>query len=210
MLFNFCISATLLCAAAFAQAPLDPTSQPPNNQSSNPNATSPYPSSSTNPNSTGNSQTTGSSMRPDPAITERAFLRRVAERSLTLGELGKLAQEKASSDRVKRFGKQLAADAERTRRNLAPAAGLLKMNVPSEVSKGGRKTLDRMAKLSGPEFDHAFVKLVVNARKADIPAFNDMSQTGSAPEIQNFAARALPALERQLKTAGEIAAGTKQ
>ena len=120
-----------------------------------------------------------------------------------------MAQEKASSDRVKRFGKQVVTDAERTRKNLAPAAALLKINVPSELTKGDRKTIDRLAKLSGTEFDHAFAKVVLNARKADIPSFNDVAQTGSAPEIKNFAARALPALERQRRTAQEIAANTR-
>jgi len=193
MFYTFCIPATLLCAAAFAQAPLDPT----------------IPS-NTNPNSTGDSHTTGSAMSPDPIVTERAFLRRAADRSLILIELGKLAQEKGSTDRVKQFGKRLVTDAERTRKNLAPVAALLKVEVPSEVTKGNRKTLDRVANLSGPEFDYAFAKMVLNARKADIPSFDHVAQTGSTPEVRNFAARTLPALERERHTAEEIAAHSKR
>ena len=208
MLHKVGISATLLCASALAQAPLDPTIQPPSSQSSNPNMTSPYPSSSTNPNSTAGSSSTGSIV-PDPVLKEKAFIRRAADRSVAEIELAKLVEQKGSTDTVKQFGKQVGKDAEHTRRNLRAAASVLKVDVPSDVSRGAQKALDKLAKLSGPEFDHAFAQSILRTRKNQIPFYTDLAQNGTEPEVKNFAARTLLILERQRRKAEELAGVAK-
>ena len=208
MLYKLFLPTTLLCVAALAQAPGDPSAQTPTTPQTNPNTTNPYPTSTPNPNAIG-SQSTNASMPSDPIVTEKTFIKRAADKNATEVELGKLAQEKGSSDTVKQFGKQIVDDGERTRQSLVPAANRLKVEVPSEVSKGGRKTVDKLAKLSGPEFDHAFAKAMANARKDDIASYTQVAQTSSTPEVKDFAVHILPSLEQQRKTAEELAANTK-
>src|SRR5215472_13591943 len=65
----------------------------------------------------------------DPYAIDKDFVKNVAESSATEAHLGKLAQDKGSSDAVKEFGKRMAETGTQTGQQMQQAATALKMQV---------------------------------------------------------------------------------
>ena len=140
----------------------------------------------------------------DPMASARKFVKEAAEGSATEVALGKLAQEKGSSDAVKQFGKRMVEDHSKASEDLKHAAEMAKIPVPSETPKKARKTQDKLSKLSGVEFDRAYAKTMVSDHKEDVKAFEREARDGAVPPVKNFAAKTLPTLQEHLKLAEEL------
>jgi putative membrane protein len=61
-----------------------------------------------------------------------------------------------------------------------------------------------MAKLSGAEFDKAYIKDQVKENESDVRAFQDESQGGTNADVKTFAANILPTLQAQLSMAKDL------
>jgi putative membrane protein len=152
------------------------------------------------------SDTTEGQTQPavDPMISARKFVKEAAQGSATEIALGKLAQEKGSSDAVKQFGKRMVEDHSKATEELKQAAEMAKIQVPSEPPKKAKKAQDKLSKLSGADFDRAYAKTMVSDHKEDVKAFEKEARDGSVPPVKNFAAKTLPTLEEHLKLAEEL------
>lgn len=200
--------AALMCTVAFAQVPGGAPGGAPGQSPSPQTGPGGMPGAtpSTFP-STGNAPTAG----PDGFnVNDKDFVKRAADRRATEIELGKLAQEKGSNDAVKQFGKRVVEDGSRTDQSLAAAAARVNVEVPSELPRSGKKTVDKLAKLSGPEFDRAFAKTMVSNQKDDVTSYSEEAQSGRVPEVKEFAAKSLPIVQEHRKMAEDLAADTKK
>jgi len=140
----------------------------------------------------------------DPMASARRFVKDAAEGSATDVALGKLAQEKGSSDAVKQFGKRMVDDHSKATEELKQVAEVAQIEVPSETPKKARKAQDKLSKLSGAEFDRAYTKMMVSDHKGDVKAFEQEARSGAVPAVKNFAAKTLPTLQEHLKLAEEL------
>jgi putative membrane protein len=141
----------------------------------------------------------------DPYIVDKDFVRNVAESSATEVQLGKLAQEKASSDAVKELGKRMAEAHAQTSQQLKQAASALNIQVPAEPPRKARKAEDKLAKLSGSEFDRAYTKLAADEQKQAVKQFEREAKNGKVPGVKDFAAKNLSAEQERQKQAEELA-----
>ena len=66
--------------------------------------------------------------------------------------------------------------------------------------------MDRLGKLSGPEFDRAYMQAMVTDHNHDVSAFQKYSRSGSDPEVKAWAAKTLPTLEEHQQMAKQAAA----
>ena len=142
----------------------------------------------------------------DPMASARKFVREAAEGSATAIALGKLAQEKGSSEAVKEFGKRMVDDHRQATEELKQVAEVAKIPVTSGTQKKAEKAQDRLSKLSGTEFDRAYAKTMVSNHKEDVKAFEREARDGTVPVVKNFAAKTLPTLQEHLKVAEELRA----
>ncbi len=158
------------------------------------------------------SDTTEGQTQPamDPIISAKKFVKEAAEGSATEIALGKLAQEKGSSDAVKQFGKRMVEDHSKATEELKQAAEMAKIPVPSEAPKKAKKAHDKLSKLSGADFDRAYAKTMVSDHKEDVKAFEQEAREGAVPPVKNFAAKTLPTLQEHLKLAEELKAAAGQ
>ncbi len=141
----------------------------------------------------------------DPYIVDKDFVRNVAESSATEMQLGKLAQEKASSDAVKELGKQMVEAHAQTSQQLRQAASALNIQVPVEPPRKAKKAEDKLAKLSGVEFDRAYAKLAADEQKQAVKQFEREAKSGKVPGVKDFAAKNLSAEQERQKQAEELA-----
>ena len=125
-------------------------------------------------------------------------------------ELGKLAAEKASSEDLRQFGKQLLDDQTKTNDRLKQVANQQNISIPDALDSKHQSQIDKLAKLSGPEFDKAFLKQQLKEQEAQVRDFGDEAQRGTDPNVKTFAAGVLPNLQRQLEAAKNLNKSTKK
>jgi putative membrane protein len=141
----------------------------------------------------------------DPYITDKEFVRSVAESSATEVQLGKLAQEKASSDAVKELGKRLVEAHTQTGEQLKQAGAAMNIQVSSDPPRKAKKAQDKLAKLSGPDFDRAYAKMAADEEKQTVKQFEREAKNGKVAGVKDFAAKNLSAEQERQKQAEELA-----
>lgn len=82
---------------------------------------------------------------------------------------------------------------------LQAAASKQGVNVPSEMNSEDQATFDKLSKLSGPEFDRAYMANMVRDHKKDINEFEREAKTGKVSAIRQFAQETLPTLREHLQ-----------
>jgi putative membrane protein len=69
--------------------------------------------------------------------------------------------------------------------------------------------MDKMQKLSGAQFDRAYMDDMVADHKQDVAEFKKEASSGKDSEVKSFAAKTLPTLEDHLKMAESTDAAVK-
>lgn len=111
-------------------------------------------------------------------------------------ELGKLAGQKAQSQKVKDFGAMMVTDHSKANEELKTLAASKNITIPATLSEEHQKHIDDLSKLSGAEFDKEYVKLMVDDHKEDIDLFKDASFNAKDPDVKAFAGNTLPTLQK--------------
>ena len=171
------------------------------NQSDNSTQASSQKTESSNASSKGEAQLT-------PA--DRGFVKKAAEGGLAEVELGKLATEKASSDEVKKFGQRMVDDHSKANDQLKQVASKVGVTLPDKLNPKDQATKDRLSKLSGEQFDAAYMRDMVKDHTKDVAEFRHESQSAKNDDVKNFAAQTLPALQDHLQQAKNIAPKEKR
>jgi len=127
------------------------------------------------------------------------FVKEAADGGLAEVELGKLAADKASSDAVKQFGQKMVDDHSKANDQLKQLASQKQIDLPQEPSAKHKAMMARLQKLSGADFDKAYVSEMLKDHQHDVSAFQQESSSAADPDIKNFASQTLPTLQEHLK-----------
>jgi putative membrane protein len=76
--------------------------------------------------------------------------------------------------------------------------------LPAELSAPEKRETDRLLKLSGAEFDRAYMRYMVREHKADVKEFQHEATKASDPDVQSWAGKTLPTLQEHLRMAEDI------
>jgi putative membrane protein len=137
-------------------------------------------------------------------VDDKTFVKEAAVGGLTEVQLGKLAQEKGSSDAVKQYGQRLVDDHSKANDELKRVASEANMTVPDSIDSKHQAHIDKLSKLSGPQFDQAFIKDQIRDHEEDVRKFQAEAQSGSNANVKNFASSTLPTLQEHLSMAKEL------
>jgi putative membrane protein len=152
-----------------------------------------------------NSNSTSASV----SASDKKFVREAAEGGMAEVELGKLATERASSEEVKKFGQRMVDDHSKAGDQLKEIASSKGIQVPDKLSAKDKMTKDRLSRLSGEQFDRAYMSDMVKDHTQDVADFKLESSSGTDPDVKNFAVTTLPTLQDHLRQAKEIAPTTR-
>src|SRR5213595_641025 len=103
-----------------------------------------------------------------PSAADKQFVTKAAQGGMAEVELGQLAQQRASSDKVKEFGKRMSDDHSKANEELKKIAAQKQITVPSSVNAQQRATIDRLSKLKGAQFDRMYMQNMVKDHKEDV------------------------------------------
>jgi putative membrane protein len=132
-----------------------------------------------------------------PESADVEFVRRAAEGGMKEVELGKLATDKASSEEVRAFGKQMVADHSKSNAELMALASMPPPSAPP-------KPEENLSGLSGAAFDRAYMAKMVTDHEATVELFEAEARDGKDDALRKWAAQKLPTVRGHLEKARAI------
>jgi putative membrane protein len=139
-----------------------------------------------------------------PGSRDEHFVKEAATGGMAEVELGRLAEQKAGSERVKSFGRKMVADHSAANDQLKALAARKQIGVDDGLNREQKATLSRLEGLSGAAFDRAYVADMVRDHEKDVEAFRRESTSGQDPDVRAFAGKTLPTLEEHLRMVRDL------
>jgi len=157
---------------------------------------------------------TGSSMSKSAGASslsssDRNFIMKAAQGGMAEVELGQLASQRASDPQVKQFAERMVADHGKANDQLKQIASSKNVTLPTDVPAAEKRERDRLAKLSGAQFDREYMSHMTSDHKKDTSLFRSAAKSAKDSEIKQFASTTLPTLEEHLQMAQSITKSTK-
>lgn len=132
------------------------------------------------------------------------FVRKAAEGGLAEMKMGELAQRKSSNQAVRQFGRQMVKAYVLASEKLRIAAGELGVTVPDQMSGKQRVNYNKLRKLSGVEFDRAYIRAQIEEHKQTVRLYMNEARRDGPARVREFAMKTLLTLERHLTDAEQI------
>jgi len=140
---------------------------------------------------------------------EQTFVKKAAQGGMTEVQLGDLASKQGSTSAVKDFGAMMVTDHTKLNEGLKSAAEKKGYKVPAKLNPEHQALVDKFSKLSGAEFDKAYIAEMVKDHEADYAAFQNADQTLTDPDLKAAVESALPVIKSHLDHVKEIKASEK-
>ena len=148
---------------------------------------------------------TGSANRVNPAgnlsSADADFVKKAAKGGLAEVELGLLAQQRGASDAVRQFGRRMVHDHSDANQELQRLASSKGIQIPQSLDEKDAAERDRLSKLSGREFDAAYIRNMLKDHKEDVAEFESTAKKANDADVKAFASKTLPTLQEHLRMA---------
>jgi putative membrane protein len=119
-------------------------------------------------------------------------------------DFGQLAGQKGRSQAVKDFANQMATDHGKANQQLTQLAQAANIPLPGELDEEHKAMRAQLDKLSGAEFDLAYIGGQVADHQKTVQLLEWEIGSGQDPQLKNFAAQTLPVVLRHLQMATAI------
>ena len=137
--------------------------------------------------------------RSDAKFIEKAG--QGAQQEVTLGTL---ARNLGANQQVRDFGSMMVADHTKELDKVRDLAARKGVDIGPE-KHSARATNTKLAKLSGVDFDRAYMKDMVEDHRKDLLVFQKMAAEARDPDVRQFATDMLPLLQRHYERAVAVA-----
>jgi len=131
------------------------------------------------------------------------FARKAASAGQLEVELGNYAAAHAANAEVKRFGRMMVDDHSQANQQLQDLAKKQGMKVDAKLSPDQREKATELMRLTGTDFDKAYVNAMVEDHEKAVEAFGKQADRNQS-ELDRWAASTLPKLRDHLAHAREL------
>jgi putative membrane protein len=132
------------------------------------------------------------------AKSDEAFLATAAQADMTIVHMGKMAQERAETPKLKDFANTLVQDHTNDYQELTELASKAGDGIPKAIDRQNNRTIATLDHYQGKTFDHAFVENQAAEHQRLVSAFKREAEHGSNPDIKAYANKTLPTIEQHL------------
>ncbi|HZQ63262.1 MAG TPA: DUF4142 domain-containing protein [Casimicrobiaceae bacterium] len=132
---------------------------------------------------------------------DRKFIEKAAEDGMKEVEVSRTVADKASDPGVKAFAERMVKDHTEANKKLMDLAQSKGLQLPTDLKRGDRKDVDKMAKMDPDKMDRSYMKDQVKDHKKDVKEFEKEAKNAKDPDVKKFAADTLPTLQEHLKLA---------
>ncbi|SNB47120.1 DUF4142 domain-containing protein [Geobacter sp. DSM 9736] len=136
---------------------------------------------------------------------DKKFVMEAASGGLMEVKGGELAQKKGQSQEVKDFGARMVTDHGKANEELKSLAQQKNITLPEKMARHHKSMIDKVSKLSGADFDKAYMRMMVKDHTKDVAAFKKAAQEAKDPDLKAWAGKTQPILEQHLEQAKGIA-----
>jgi len=137
------------------------------------------------------------------------FVMKASAGGLAEVSLSKLALDKATDEGVRKFARQMIEDHTKANKELNALADKKGLKVAARMDAKHQKMSDKLSRLSGPEFDRAFMVGQVKDHVVTIALFEKEAKGGMDEDLRAWAKKTLPHLREHLKMAQEVSGKVK-
>jgi len=133
-----------------------------------------------------------------------ATLQKLAQGDMAEVEAGKLAQDKAASADVKKFGARMAQDHGKMleeKKQLAQAKGV---KLPDSPDKKNQAEAKKLQGLSGAAFDREYMSHMVKDHEQDLKVVQKTAKDAKDPDLKTAAQKAEPIIKDHLDMAKRV------
>jgi putative membrane protein len=123
--------------------------------------------------------------------------------------LGNLAQQRASDQRVRSFGKQMVTDHGKDLQQLKQLADQKKIHLPESMNNDQRKEAEKLSKLSGKEFDKEYLRYEAKDHTEDIKEQGKEMKKTLDPDLKKFASSEYETVTKHKETVDALRAQIK-
>lgn len=141
-----------------------------------------------------------------PAKADERMMQDIAQANIAEIETGKLAQEKASNDDVKKFAQTMVDDHTKALTELQDIASKKGVQLPTETDTKHKAAATALKALNGDSFDKRYMSTVgVSDHKKTHEMLQKVERSANDPDLKAYAAKTLPVVHGHLTTAQQIA-----
>jgi putative membrane protein len=133
------------------------------------------------------------------------FATNAAQGGMAEVELGRLATQRAGDPSVREFGARMISDHTRANSELKSIAARKGIQLPADMTSDQKSEVDKLSKMSGPDFDKEYMSTMLKDHQADVKDFETQAKDGNDGDIKDFAGKTLPTLQQHLQMAQQTA-----
>jgi putative membrane protein len=127
-----------------------------------------------------------------------------ADGGLAEVELGKLAQQKATTLQLKKFGAMMVSDHSMINEKMKNIAKDKGITLPQVTGEYRQKIVKDLSDKSGKDFDRAYLTTMIKDHKEDIKTFEAAIKELRDTDLRTFASANLPILKKHLSAIQKI------
>ncbi len=135
---------------------------------------------------------------------DQIFANAVAQQSMTEVELGKLAASNATNEDVKTYAVQMTESNTKVNRRLKRVAAKGNVTISAALDTKSQARVEKLGKLTGSDFDRAFVKDQIQSGEKNLLAYEQELQNGADVGLKTLATRATPFMQKQLQAVKDL------
>jgi putative membrane protein len=132
---------------------------------------------------------------------DATFLREAAAGGRLEVKLGEIAVNRSATEDVKYFARRMQRDHTRTDDELKDLARKKGVQLPTGLMTKQQSMIDRLAKLSGKEFDRQYMKSMIEDHAEDVAKFEQEAKQARDRDVKHFAKNTTRVLKEHLKLA---------
>ena len=133
------------------------------------------------------------------STADQGFILAAAQGCMTEVKLGELAAQKGTRDDVKAFGQMMVKDHTAINDDLKALAAQKGVTLLDSLDAKHQEMVDKMAALTGSEFDDAYIAAMIKAHKQDAKAFKAESAATTDADIKSFLDKSIPIVDAHLQ-----------
>lgn len=144
-------------------------------------------------NSSDNNAQTSGKKNPDSK-----FMMMAATSDMNEITLSNQALSKSTNEDVKKLAQMMVTDHTKSSEELKPIASSKGVTLPTDADSKHKSALNKMASMSGMEFDMAYVKMMIKDHEKAVSLFQKEANNGKDADAKAFAAKTLPVIQMHL------------
>lgn len=132
------------------------------------------------------------------------YFNELAQANMAEVRAGKVAEEKAQSDDVKKYARHMIEDHGKMLEEQESMAQAKKVKMPAQPKKEDQAAVKKLQGLSGDKFDQAYMDQMLKDHEKALKLAKEASSKAKDAQLKEAAQKATPKIEEHLKMARQI------